>query len=89
MREVAFNMPMPRPANRLDKTVEELIGKSDFDLYPADLAKKYMKDDRDVMLSGKLHHDVERHQGAGGKQSHVEVWKAPVHSSRVKWSGSR
>ena len=67
---------------QIGKSVEELIGKSDFDLYPADLAKKYMKDDRDVMLSGKLHHDVERHQGAGGKQSHVEVWKAPVHSSR-------
>ncbi len=68
---------------QIGKSAEELIGKSDFDLYPADLAKKYMKDDRDVMQSGKLHHDVERHQGAGGKQSHVEVWKAPV----LSWRG--
>ena len=62
--------------------VSELIGKTDFDLFPADLAKKYMADDREVMQSGKLHHDVERHQAADGTQIHVEVWKAPVHSSK-------
>jgi PAS domain S-box-containing protein len=62
--------------------VSDLIGKTDFDLFPADLAKKYMADDREVMQSGKLHHDVERHQAAEGKQIHVEVWKAPVHSSK-------
>ncbi len=70
-----------RAREQIGRPVEELIGKSDFDLYPADLAKKYMKDDREVMQSGKLHHDVERHQGSDGKQSHVEVWKAPVYSA--------
>jgi PAS domain S-box-containing protein len=71
-----------RACEQIGKPVDELIGKTDFDLYPADLARKYMKDDRDVMQSGKLHHDVERHQAASGQQSHVEVWKSPVHSSR-------
>ncbi len=66
----------------MGKTVEELIGKSDFDLFPADLARKYMSDDREVIESGKLHHDIERHQAPGGEQIHVEVWKAPVHSAR-------
>ena len=61
--------------------VSELIGKTDFDLFPADLAKKYMADDREVMQSGKLHHDVERHQSSAGTQIHVEVWKAPVRSA--------
>ncbi len=50
--------------------------------FPADLARKYMRDDREVVQSGKLHHDVERHQGANGRQIHVEVWKAPVHDAR-------
>lgn len=57
----------------------EIIGKTDFDLFPADLAKKYLADDRHVMESGKLHHNIERHQDAAGKLKHVEVWKAPVH----------
>jgi two-component system sensor histidine kinase/response regulator len=70
-----------RACESMGKTVEELIGKSDFDLFPADLAKKYMADDRDVIQSGKLHHDVERHQAPGGQQIHVEVWKAPVHGA--------
>jgi two-component system sensor histidine kinase/response regulator len=66
---------------QMGKPVDAVIGKSDFDLFPAELAKKYMADDRQVMQSGKLHHDVERHQSAGGKQHYVEVWKAPIHSS--------
>ncbi|MGI9470734.1 MAG: PAS domain-containing protein, partial [Rubripirellula sp.] len=66
---------------QIGMAVSDLIGKTDFDLFPAELAKKYMADDREVMQSGKLHHDVERHQ-AGDGQIHVEVWKAPVHSAR-------
>ena len=61
-------------------SLEELIGKSDFDLYPADLAQKYSHDDQEVIKSGKLFHDVERHQVGSDKQIYVEVWKAPVHS---------
>jgi len=62
-------------------TISELIGKTDFDLFPAELAKKYMSDDRRVMQSGELHHNVERHQVGTGKTIHVEVWKAPVYSA--------
>ncbi|MCA9138242.1 MAG: PAS domain-containing protein, partial [Planctomycetales bacterium] len=58
-----------------------IVGKTDFDLFPADLAKKYLADDRHVMESGKLHHNIERHQDSGGKIKHVEVWKAPVHDA--------
>ena len=61
--------------------IEDLIGKTDFDLFPADLARKYSRDDHEVIASGKLYHDVERHQISSDKQIHVEVWKAPVHSA--------
>ncbi|TWU55187.1 PAS domain-containing protein [Rubripirellula reticaptiva] len=70
-----------RACEQIGRCVDELIGKCDFDLFPADLAKKYMADDREVIESGKLYHDVERHQIADDKQVHVEVWKAPVHSA--------
>ncbi|TWU54462.1 Signal transduction histidine-protein kinase BarA [Rubripirellula tenax] len=71
-----------RACEQIGLDVEDLIGKCDFDLFPADLAKKYMADDLEVIQSGKLYHDVERHQVADDKQMHVEVWKAPVHSAR-------
>ena len=67
---------------QIGKSVDELIGKTDFDLFPADLARKYMADDREVMDTGKLHHDFERNRTADGKDTHVEVWKAAVHSAR-------
>jgi PAS domain S-box-containing protein len=67
--------------DQLGVSVSELIGKTDFDLFPADLAKKYMNDDRIVMKSGELYHNVERHQLGNDKIIHAEVWKAPVHSA--------
>lgn len=67
--------------DQLGISVADLIGKTDFDLFPADLAKKYMTDDRRVMQSGELYHDVERHQIRNDKTIHAEVWKAPVHSA--------
>ena len=69
-----------RACEQIGRSSEELIGKCDFDLFPADLAKKYMNDDRHVIETGKLHHDVERHQSADGRVVHVEVWKAPIHN---------
>ena len=67
--------------DQLGLAVSELIGKTDFDLFPAELAKKYMEDDQRVMQSGELYHNVERHQLANEKFIHAEVWKAPVHSA--------
>lgn len=75
-----------RACKQIGRSVDELIGKTDFDLFPADLAKKYQADDREVMQSARLHHDVERHQ-VGDKQIHVEVWKSPVHNARGKVVG--
>lgn len=71
-----------RACESIGVMVDDLIGKCDFDLFPADLAKKYMADDKDVIASGRLYHDVERLSSSDGKQAHVEVWKAPVYSAR-------
>ncbi|OYP36508.1 PAS domain-containing protein [Rhodopirellula sp. MGV] len=65
----------------IGRPVDELIGKSDFDLFPADLAKKYQADDHHVLESEDLYHNVERHQDSGGTVKYVEVWKAPVRDS--------
>ncbi|MCG8649965.1 MAG: PAS domain-containing protein, partial [Pirellulales bacterium] len=77
----------PLACKQMGIPAEMVIGKTDFDLFPAELAKKYMADDQRVMQTGKPHHDVERHQNRDGTQTHVEVWKAPVHSARGKVVG--
>lgn len=64
-------------ADEVGLAPEQLEGKSDFDLYPAELAKKYQADDRRVMESRQPVTLIERHY-VGGKENIVEVTKAPV-----------
>ena len=62
----------------LDKSLDELLGKTDFDLFPAELARKYTEDDRRVMETGMLLHEVEEHRTQEGEDTYVEVLKGPV-----------
>lgn len=76
-----------KACKQLGLTAKDLIGKTDFDLFPADLAKKYVEDDKKVLETGVLAHDVERHQISNDKQIYVEVWKAPIHSDTGETCG--
>ncbi len=62
----------------LGRPLEELLGKTDFDLYAPDLARKYVADDQSVLSSGEVMHDVEQHRLPDGRQMYVEVVKGPV-----------
>jgi two-component system sensor histidine kinase/response regulator len=66
----------------MNSTVEELIGKSDFDLFPRELAEKYRADDREVMESGQVRDYVEENQNADGVVSFVHVFKSPIHNAQ-------
>ncbi len=67
--------------------LEELVGKSDHDLFPAELADKYVADDARVMATGEPLHAIEQHPGPDGSISYVEVLKAPVVDSRGRRVG--
>ncbi len=56
---------------------EDIAGKTDFDLYPRELAQKYRSDDKRVMESGRAENLVEKNV-SGGVERTVEVMKAPV-----------
>lgn len=64
------------------KTPEEIVGKTDFDLYPAELAKSYVENDQAVMRSGKPEHLVEENRTADGTTVYVEVLKLPTINSK-------
>jgi len=64
-------------AKDLGYTPEELIGKSDYDLFPKELADKYRADDLRVMQSRQIETLVEMNV-VNGQSRYVEVVKAPV-----------
>jgi PAS domain S-box-containing protein len=64
--------------NTLHKSLHELVGKTDFDLFPAHLAQKYVEDDRKVMEAGKIFEAVEEHVTPDGTKLYVQVVKCPV-----------
>lgn len=65
----------------LGRPLAEIYGRTDFDLYPEPLARKYQGDDRWVMETGEVLADVESHLTTEGTMSHVEVVKSPLRDS--------
>ncbi len=61
----------------LGKAPSELKGKTDFDLYPVELAAKYRADDERVMETGRTVELVEVNQTGQGKRT-MQVVKSPV-----------
>ncbi len=59
------------------RSLDELLGKTVFDLFPEDEARKYDADDRQVMETGEVFHDVEEHD-VRGRSLYVEILKTRV-----------
>jgi len=57
---------------------DELIGKNDFDIWPAELAEGYRADDRTVLASGKKKNVEEEIVDADGTRKWFETYKAPI-----------
>ncbi len=66
----------------LGRPLEEIIGKTDFDFFPKELAEKYRADDRKVAETGKTFEDIEGHQKPTGDRIYVQVFKTPVRNAR-------
>lgn len=60
------------------RTVSDLIGKTDFDLFPTELAEKYRQDEQRVLTSGQTVEDLEEHLTAQGEKLIVHVVKRPI-----------
>lgn len=62
----------------LDRSLEEILGRTDHDFYPEALAEKYRRDDLRVMQSGEVLEDVEAHVNNDGEVRRVQVTKSPL-----------
>jgi PAS domain S-box-containing protein len=67
---------------KMRKPLSELVGKTDFDLFPRDFAEKYARDDDKVITTGEMFEDIEGHRTGDGKRIYVHVLKAPVRDAR-------
>ena len=65
----------------LGRTLEDIVGKTDFDFFPRELAEKYQRDDRRVMETGKTYETVEEHQPPGRRKIYVQVVKTPLYGA--------
>jgi PAS domain S-box-containing protein len=54
----------------------EIVGKTDYDFYPKELAEKYRVDDKRVMESGETH-DIEEEYIENGQKKYVHTVKTP------------
>ena len=55
-----------------------LIGRTDGDLFPADLAARYQADDQAVLAAGQSKYAVEPYPDAQGRRHWMESWKTPL-----------
>ena len=65
----------------IGKPLKELIGKTDFDLFPEHLARKYREDDARVVQTGKTLDVIEAHKPPGRDVIYVRVVKSLIHDS--------
>jgi PAS domain S-box-containing protein len=65
----------------------DLLGRTDFDLFSADLAEKYRSDDEQVIREETICDEVEEQQSRGGQRRYVHVIKSPVYDAQHRVSG--
>ena len=68
-----------RFCNLLEKTIDEIIGKTDYDFFSPELARKYRADDQRVMESNQTFEDIEENKVTDRETRYVHVIKTPIH----------
>ena len=68
---------------------EELAGKTDYDLFPDELAEKYRRDDSRVVETGEALEDIEQHVKQTGEHIYVHVLKGLVRDAEQNIIGTQ
>ena len=73
----------------LGRPLHEIVGRTDFDFFPRELAQKYVDDDRRVVATRATIEGVEEHVPATGGTHYVHVIKSLIHDSAGKIIGTQ
>lgn len=74
-RFIAVNQPYGQASG---VKPEDLVGKTDFDIWPKELAERYLADDRQVIVSGRTKQVEEPLIDSSGQQTWIETIKVPI-----------
>ena len=88
-REGRFVFVNSAACQMLEKRKEDVLGKTDQDLFEPELANKYQRDDQHVIETGESLEDVEEFRDPGGELRHVQILKTPVFDSRKTVVGTQ
>jgi PAS domain S-box-containing protein len=78
-----------RYCETLKRPPAELIGKTDFDLFPGEMAAKYVCDDNRVLQTGTVLETIEEHRLPEGSLIYVQVVKTPIHDAHGNIIGTQ
>src|SRR5579871_2187441 len=76
-------------ASTLGRPAAEIVGKTDADFFPAELAEKYRQDDLRVMRTREVFEDVEQHRTPDGRLHFMQVLKTPVYDAQSNVIGTQ
>jgi two-component system, NtrC family, sensor kinase len=82
--EGRFTFANKRFCSELGRSLDEIVGKTDYDFFPEELAAKYRADDRRVIESGRVLDVVEEHITPQGETLYVQVMKTSLLDSDGK-----
>jgi two-component system, cell cycle sensor histidine kinase and response regulator CckA len=86
-KEGRFIYVNERFRNSLNMSFEDIVGKTDFDLYPSEVAHKYRQDDLKIIQTGEYFEAIEEHYRPDGQKLYVQIIKAPIINSRNEITG--
>ncbi len=81
-----FNVANKAFCQTIGLPLDQILGKTDFDIFPTDLAEKFVSDDRRV-LAGEVIDVVEQNQTPDGEQIFVQVVKTPHYDAKGEIAG--
>lgn len=73
-RFITVNQPF---ANFYQTTEAEIVGKTDYDICPKDLAEKYINEDKEVIHTKRAQYSIKKTQNKNGKYIWIESYKKP------------
>ena len=85
--EGRFTFANQKFCQSINRRPEEVVGRTDFDLFPRELAAKYHRDDLRVMATQQHLDTVEAHHTAKGEKTFVHVIKTPLYDLSGKVIG--
>lgn len=85
--EGRFTFANTRFCAELGQPLDRIVGKTDYDFFPSELAKKYREDDQRVISLGQAVDVVEQHVTPQGETLYVQVIKTPLHGADGKTTG--